>query len=62
MNTHDCESARSIAFQRRNPPAGGGARPMTVETLQTDTPARFQLAVKRAADLLRAGGVVALPT
>src|SRR6266436_5663981 len=30
--------------------------------LPTDTPARFQAAVKRAAELLRAGEVVALPT
>ena len=35
---------------------------MTVETLQTDTPELFRSAVKRAAELLRAGGVVALPT
>lgn len=35
---------------------------MTVETLQTDNPALFRAAVNRAAELLRAGNVVALPT
>lgn len=35
---------------------------MTAELLSTHTPALFQVAVKRAADLLRAGEVVALPT
>ena len=32
------------------------------EVLPTHTPALFQIAVQRAADLLRAGEVVALPT
>src|SRR5262249_26404123 len=32
------------------------------DVLPTDTPARFQAAVQRAAELLRAGEVVALPT
>jgi L-threonylcarbamoyladenylate synthase len=32
------------------------------EILSTDTPARFRSAVQRAADLLRAGEIVALPT
>jgi L-threonylcarbamoyladenylate synthase len=32
------------------------------DVLATDTPARFQAALKRAAELLRAGEVVALPT
>ena len=32
------------------------------DVLPTDTPARFQTAVQRAAELLRAGEVVALPT
>ena len=35
---------------------------MTAEVLSTHTPALFQAAVKRAADRLRAGEVVALPT
>ena len=35
---------------------------MTAEILPTHTPALFQMAVKRAAELLRAGEVVALPT
>lgn len=35
---------------------------MTAETLPTHTPALFQVAVKRAVELLRAGEVVALPT
>ncbi|HVU08957.1 MAG TPA: L-threonylcarbamoyladenylate synthase [Verrucomicrobiae bacterium] len=35
---------------------------MTAETLSTSTPALFAAAVKRAAELLRAGEVVALPT
>ena len=35
---------------------------MTAEILATHTPALFAAAVKRAAELLRAGGVVALPT
>ena len=35
---------------------------MTAEILSTHTPALFQAAVKRAAELLRAGEVVALPT
>jgi len=35
---------------------------MKAEILSTDTPALFKIAVKRAAELLRAGEVVALPT
>ena len=35
---------------------------MSAEVLSTHTPALFNAAVTRAADLLRAGGVVALPT
>ena len=35
---------------------------MTAEILSTHTPALFAAAVKRAAELLRAGEVVALPT
>jgi len=35
---------------------------MNTEILSTDTPARFQTAVHLAADLLRAGEIVALPT
>ncbi len=35
---------------------------MTAEILSTQTPALFQTAVRRAAELLRAGEVVALPT
>ncbi|HSH14472.1 MAG TPA: L-threonylcarbamoyladenylate synthase [Verrucomicrobiae bacterium] len=35
---------------------------MAAELLSTETPAQFQVAVKRAAELLRAGEVVALPT
>ena len=35
---------------------------MTAEILRTHTPALFAAAVKRAADLLRAGELVALPT
>jgi L-threonylcarbamoyladenylate synthase len=35
---------------------------VTAEILPTHTPARFAAAVKRAAELLRAGEVVALPT
>ena len=64
MNAHecDCESAGNTAFPRPSPPAGDEIRPMTAETLHTDTPELFRSAVKRAADLLRAGSVVALPT
>lgn len=36
--------------------------PMSMEILPTHTPALFEAAVKRAAELLRAGEVVALPT
>jgi L-threonylcarbamoyladenylate synthase len=36
--------------------------PMTTEILSTHTPAQFAAAVKRAAELLRAGEMVALPT
>lgn len=35
---------------------------MSAEIISTDTPERFKQAVRRAADLLRAGEVVALPT
>ena len=35
---------------------------MTTEILSTHTPELFQKAVRRAAELLRAGEVVALPT
>src|SRR6266446_4114984 len=38
------------------------SRTIQAEFLPTDTPALFQAAVQRAADLLRAGEVVALPT
>src|SRR5260370_10326774 len=37
-------------------------RPITTEVLSTHTPAQFQAAVRRAAELLRAGELVALPT
>jgi L-threonylcarbamoyladenylate synthase len=36
--------------------------PLIAEVLPTHTPGLFQAAVRRAAELLRAGGVVALPT
>src|SRR5580693_3302485 len=35
---------------------------MTAEVLSIETPAQFDQAVRRAAELLRAGQVVALPT
>ena len=35
---------------------------MKADVLPTDTPALFEAAVERAAELLRAGEVVALPT
>src|ERR1041384_2170939 len=38
------------------------ATPQTAEVLPTHTPALFESAVARAAELLRAGEVVALPT
>jgi L-threonylcarbamoyladenylate synthase len=41
---------------------GAKHAPVRAEVLSTDTPALFQTAVLRAADLLRAGEVVALPT
>src|SRR6266699_708567 len=37
-------------------------RPITTEVLPTHTPAQFLAAVARAAELLRAGELVALPT
>jgi L-threonylcarbamoyladenylate synthase len=39
-----------------------GTHPMSAEVLSIETPAQFDLAVKRAGELLRAGQLVALPT
>ncbi|HEY1174025.1 MAG TPA: L-threonylcarbamoyladenylate synthase [Verrucomicrobiae bacterium] len=52
-------TAAGSAYNLR-PPGMSSAR--TTEILPTHTPALFQAAVKRAADLLRAGEVVVLPT
>jgi L-threonylcarbamoyladenylate synthase len=35
---------------------------VTAEVLSTQTPELFQKAVRQAAELLRAGGIIALPT
>jgi len=70
MNATKDETVRSPAFRRfRGQPAptpgsssGGGTPGTAAEVLPAHTPALFRSAVRQAADLLRAGQVVALPT
>jgi L-threonylcarbamoyladenylate synthase len=70
MNVKENEVVRSSAFRRSGgkrvpahtaPPASGTPN-SAAEVLPTHTPELFKKAVWRAAELLRSGGVVALPT